>query len=138
MEHIHHASCVSILDKGLLITGASGAGKSSLAFELMAFGADLVADDRTVLTPVKQTLMAAPHPEIAGLIEARGLGVLQAHNRAHVEIHAILDLDVVETERIPPARTLTLLGCEIDLLYRVQNVPFAAVLWHYMRNERNR
>ena len=31
------------------LSGPSGAGKSSLALQLMAWGADLVADDRTLL-----------------------------------------------------------------------------------------
>jgi len=41
-----HASCVAVDGKGLLITGASGSGKSALALQLMAFGAHLIADDR--------------------------------------------------------------------------------------------
>ena len=32
-----------------MITGASGAGKSALALQLIALGAELVADDRTEL-----------------------------------------------------------------------------------------
>ena len=41
-----HANCVSVDGKGLLILGASGAGKSSLTFELIALGAMLVSEQR--------------------------------------------------------------------------------------------
>ena len=47
---IMHASCVAVQGKGVLILGPSGAGKSSLALQLMALGADLVADDRTEIS----------------------------------------------------------------------------------------
>jgi len=41
-----HASCVRIRGKGVLLLGASGAGKSDLALEMIDGGAKLVADDR--------------------------------------------------------------------------------------------
>ena len=44
-----HASCVSINGNGVLICGSSGSGKSSLAINLIALGAELVADDRTIV-----------------------------------------------------------------------------------------
>ncbi len=44
-----HASCVAIGNKGVLLLGKSGAGKSDLALRLIDGGAKLVADDRTIL-----------------------------------------------------------------------------------------
>ena len=46
-----HASCIAVHGRGVLILGPSGAGKSSLALQLMALGADLVADD--MIEPVR-------------------------------------------------------------------------------------
>ena len=46
---ILNASCVAWQGRGALILGRSGAGKSALALQLMALGADLVSDDRTEL-----------------------------------------------------------------------------------------
>jgi len=40
-----HASCVDFDGKGVLILGASGSGKSSLALACMSLGARLVGDD---------------------------------------------------------------------------------------------
>jgi len=45
-----HATAVAFDQKAVVITGPSGAGKSSLALQMMAFGADLVADDQVILT----------------------------------------------------------------------------------------
>ena len=44
---ILHATCVAVDGRGLLILGPSGSGKSALALQLIALGAQLVADDRT-------------------------------------------------------------------------------------------
>jgi len=46
-SEIRHATTVAVAGRGLMIEGPSGSGKSALALELMAFGAELVADDRT-------------------------------------------------------------------------------------------
>lgn len=56
---ILHASCVALDGRGLLILGPSGSGKSALALELMALGADLVADDRTEIEGQGPDLVAA-------------------------------------------------------------------------------
>ena len=73
-----HASCVALDGRGVLILGRSGAGKSSLALELMALGARLVADDRTVLHADDGAPVASCPPAILGKIEARGVGILAA------------------------------------------------------------
>ena len=73
-----HATCVAVEGRGVLITGPSGAGKSSLALALMAYGARLVADDRVTLSQVDGALWATCPPTIRGMIEARGIGLLNA------------------------------------------------------------
>lgn len=54
-----HMSSVVIDGHAWLIGGASGAGKSSLAAELVAGGAQFLADDLTVLHPQPEQLLAA-------------------------------------------------------------------------------
>ena len=68
-----HATCVAWEGRAVLIRGASGAGKSSLGLELMAWGCGLVADDRTELWAREGRLMARCPVAIRGLIEARGV-----------------------------------------------------------------
>jgi len=123
-----HATTVAHRGRALLIRGPAGAGKSALALELLARGAVLVADDRTVLTRGGDTVRAAPPPALAGLIEARGLGLLRVPHAAHMPVAAVVDLGADETERLPPRRTTALLGRELVLYRRIEGAHFAPSL----------
>ena len=71
------ATCVAIGGRGLLIEGAPGSGKSSLALALIDRGAVLVGDDGVMLVNVASgRLLASPHPNTRGLLEVRNLGIL--------------------------------------------------------------
>lgn len=63
-------------DAGVLLLGRSGAGKSDLALRLIAAGARLVSDDRCELYVRRGRLFARAPSAIAGLLEARGVGVI--------------------------------------------------------------
>lgn len=81
-----HASCVAIGGKGVLLLGASGAGKSDLALRLIDSGAKLVADDRTLLFVKNGALHAKAPPSIKGLLEIRGVGIVKLPVRASVKL----------------------------------------------------
>jgi serine kinase of HPr protein (carbohydrate metabolism regulator) len=76
-EHNIHASCVAIGSAGVLLLGKSGAGKSDLALRLIDDGAVLVADDRVLLSVSNGVLQARAPDTIRGLLEIRGLGIVQ-------------------------------------------------------------
>ncbi|WP_374659217.1 HPr kinase/phosphorylase [Phenylobacterium sp.] len=61
--------------KGVLIVGASGAGKSDLTLRALGEGFRLVADDRVVVWASGGTLYGRAPETLAGLIEARGVGI---------------------------------------------------------------
>jgi serine kinase of HPr protein (carbohydrate metabolism regulator) len=63
-------------EAGVLLLGPSGAGKSDLALRLIAAGARLVSDDRSELYVWRGRLFARAPEAIAGLFEARGVGVV--------------------------------------------------------------
>ncbi|TDK46727.1 HPr kinase/phosphorylase [Antarcticimicrobium luteum] len=132
-DTVVHASCVALAGRGLLITGASGRGKSALALQLMALGAALVADDRVALQRDGGRVMASAPAAIAGLIEARGLGLLHAAPAGPTPVFALLDLDRDEPDRLPPARRIDLLGQSVILLWRVDAPHFPAALAQYLR-----
>jgi len=87
-----HASCVAIGAKGVLLLGPSGAGKSDLALRLIEDGAQLVADDRTILFIDKGVLWAKAPTTIRGLIEIRGVGIVKMPARRRVKIALVVTL----------------------------------------------
>lgn len=117
-----HASCVAVQAAGLLIVGKSGAGKSALALQMMALGAQLVADDRVKLTTQGTQVMAAALPHLRGLIEARGVGLLQADAAEAVPVAYVVDLDQSEAARLPEPAQVRLLRQTVPLL-RAATVP---------------
>jgi len=130
---LHHASCVALHGRGLLITGASGAGKSGLALRLMALGAQLVADDQVQLHRAGRALQARCPDRIAGLIEARGVGLLRADHLAEVPLALVVDLDRHEPDRLPPRREIVLLGCPLPLVLGRDAHHLAPALLQYLR-----
>jgi serine kinase of HPr protein (carbohydrate metabolism regulator) len=122
---------------GVLLRGPSGAGKSVLALSLLdrwegrGLEALLVADDRIDLSlEAGELIMRAP-PNLAGLIELRGRGIVKRPYRSPVRLDLVIDLvpelvrmledDALQTviEGVPLARA---------------PVPVAGVVnvWHQM------
>lgn len=133
---ILHATTVAVDGRGMLFLGASGSGKSSLALQMMALGADLVADNRTIVTRQGGRLVGACPPALGGLIEARGIGLLRAPPAGPaVLVHAV-DLDRSETERMPPPRRISFLGVALDLVLGQQARHFPHALYHLLRHGR--
>jgi len=132
-SQILHGSCVAVEGRGLLILGPSGAGKSSLALRLLSLGAGLVADDRASLAIEKGRLIARCPAPISGLIEARGLGLLRCPAVDHAEVTLVADLGQTETERLPPPRHVTILGCRVSLALHPQNDHLPDALMLYLR-----
>ena len=133
LPHVLHATSVAVAGRGLLITGASGSGKSSLAMQLISLGATLIADDRTEVRIVEGELRLDCPPTIAGRIEARGLGILEAPTVVDIPLWAVLDLDQAETERLPPRRATTIIGQSVALLHKPMTPHFSAAVFHYLR-----
>jgi HPr kinase/phosphorylase len=123
-------------DRGLLILGPSGSGKSALALRLMALGAALVADDQTLLQREGDALTAFCPPPLRGLIEARFVGLLRATPREQVRLALVVDLGQHESARLPPRRTVTLQGVTLDLVLGTQSDHFPAALLCYLAGGR--
>ena len=129
-----HATTVAIAGRGLLILGPSGSGKSGLALQLMALGATLVADDRTILSHgAEGGLVATCPPAIRGLVEARGMGLLRATPLDAVTLAAAVDLGQSEAQRLPAPARIAILGRPLPLLRKIETAYFAAALLHYMK-----
>lgn len=89
---VHQASCVAIDGRAVLIEGAPGSGKSSLALALIDRGARLIGDDGVTLSMRGDALWASPPPHIAGLIEIRNVGIIRL-DPAEAPVALVIALD---------------------------------------------
>lgn len=106
-----HASCVAVSGHGVLLLGASGAGKSDIALMLLDAGAQLVADDRTILFVRKKLLHARAPDSIKGLLEIRAVGIVHRPSRmARVRLAVRLGK---EDARLPEPHLYRQFGCEV-------------------------
>ena len=72
-----HATCISLKNKGILLLGPSGSGKSDLALRaIMQKNAKLVADDRVDISLKNNNIYASCPAAIQGLLEVRGIGII--------------------------------------------------------------
>ena len=103
-----HASAVLVGESAVVIRGPSGSGKSRLALDLIRLAeagrlafARLVGDDRVALAAAGGRLLVSPAPNIAGLIEVRGLGVLPLPYEPLAVVGLIVDLAAADASRMP-------------------------------------
>lgn len=118
-----HASAMVLADRGIVIAGSPGAGKTQLALALIcragAHGlfARLVADDQIFLSVHHGRLICAAPVTIAGLAELRGLGPRQIRHEAKAPVDLLVRLvEPHAAERLPQKQTELLLGCDVPLL----------------------
>ncbi|WP_417784139.1 HPr kinase/phosphorylase [Terasakiella pusilla] len=112
-----HATAIAIDEQGILLRGASGAGKSDLALRLIEQGAQLISDDRVDLTLKGNDVFADAPVPLQGLLEVRHLGILRLQNLGATPLKLVVDLtSPEELERMPEDQTVTLEGVELPLL----------------------
>lgn len=102
--------------RGVLITGAPGAGKSDLALRLMGRGWRLVADDYAHVVASAGALYAIAPETIAGRMEARGVGVLAACARGLTRLSLAVELTDGPVERLPEPETRAFGGVALPVL----------------------
>ena len=116
-EHlVFQASAVVIDGKALAITGPPGSGKSSLALALIDRGAGLIGDDAVTLTRSGSAIIASAPPNIEGLLEIRGVGLVEFPVARPSPLALILSLSD-KSERLPEiVPTREILGLPIPQL----------------------
>jgi HPr kinase/phosphorylase len=109
-----HASAVLVGPHAILIRGAAGSGKSSLAFALIRAGeagtfpfGRLVGDDRVHVEAAHGRVLVRPAETLQGLIEIRGLGIRRLPFEPVAAVGLVVDLGAADAERLPPSGTVT-------------------------------
>jgi serine kinase of HPr protein (carbohydrate metabolism regulator) len=111
-----HASSAAIDGRAVLITGASGAGKSDLALRLIDRGFTLISDDQTIVRKDGDRLVASAPATIKGKLEIRGLGIVEMDTIQDVPVALVVDL-TSEIMRLPDDnRERPILGLRIPLI----------------------
>ena len=132
-----HATAVAVDGKGLLILGASGSGKSSLAIDLISLGALLIADDGVWLETAADPALLERPKTATDLIEARNVGLIRAGmTLAAAPLVLAVDLDRAETERLPPIHSIALGDRRIPLLHAAHQHRLAPTLHLMLRHGR--
>ncbi len=96
--HNIHATGIVLGTSGIIFRGPSGSGKSLLALDLLdtwqARGqpAYLVSDDRVELEATGADMIMRSAPNIAGLIELRGRGIVRRPYLGEAPLHLVIDL----------------------------------------------
>ncbi len=123
-----HATALVLGGVGIMIQGPSGAGKSRLAFALLeAAGCEpssskgpqtdadtaLIGDDYIALNPGPDgyNLLAGPAPNLASLIEVRGVGILGLPWRASAVLQLSVEIAPLDgLERLPETNMIDVQG----------------------------
>jgi len=125
-----HATLVVVDGQGVLIRGASGGGKSSLAVSLLrraeAAGhvARLVADDRVLIETREGAVFGRAPPTLVGLIEIRGVGILEQPFAGEARVDLVVDLLGREAlERLPDPSFVPIGGIAVRRIHLPERDP---------------
>lgn len=123
-----HATAIAFGNRGVLIRGAPGSGKSELALRMidnLGFGrgtkplrAKLIADDQVLLAREGSEIVMRAPKTISGKMEIRGIGIIALPTKSKAKLVLVIDLKPqAEIERMPHrADCLTdILGLNIAL-----------------------
>ncbi len=133
----HHGTAIAVSGRAALIVGPSGAGKSDLALRCLAVAptalipaaAQLVGDDRVIVSPASGQLRVEAPETIRGKLEVRGMGIIKVPYVASANLALVVELVAPgAVERLPdPLPTRRFMGVSIPLLRLAPFEPAAAV-----------
>ncbi len=120
---LRQATCVAIGGRGLLIEGAPGTGKSSLALSLIDRKAVLVGDDGVSLAVAGGKLRASPAPATTGLLEIRNVGIVTVPTASDVPVCLAIRLDAAAPRFVEAPDKITIGGIAVPLVVLFPDSP---------------
>lgn len=127
---LHQFTCVAFDGRAVLIAGASGMGKSSLALAMIDRGAVLVGDDGVDLVLRDGRLFASPAPATRGLIEVRGVGLLPMAVADDVPVALLLCLTRDAPRYVEEAEREMVMGAPLPTIALWPDSPVLALRAH--------
>ncbi|MEL6584613.1 MAG: serine kinase [Pseudomonadota bacterium] len=122
-----HGTGVVFAGQGVLLLGPSGSGKSALALALIERGAVLISDDRIGLGGTPPHMIA--HPQSAGRIEARGLGLFHTASKSSAPLSLVVDLGTRPAQRLPKSNIVWRDDLPVPLWHGKDVPSLATVIW---------
>ena len=122
-SNLVHCNVLSLANIGLLIQGASGAGKSSLTLGLLEHAQQLgwegylVSDDQAFLEPHNNTLIAKTPDTIAGLLELRGHGIIEHPYQSSTKVRVVVQMiEDKLLDRMPEEKHIDFNGIRLPMI----------------------
>ncbi len=123
---LYQATCVAVAGRALLIEGPPGAGKTTLALQLLDRGAQLVGDDGVALALRGEQLWASPPAATAGLVEVRNVGLVR-FPALEAPVALVLRLVRDAPRFVERAEDMAIGGTHVPLLWFDPAIPAAAI-----------
>nr|WP_314433437.1 serine kinase [uncultured Brevundimonas sp.] len=111
--------------RAVLLLGPSGAGKSDLGLRLIGRRWKLISDDYTRVWSSEGAVYAAAPVQIAGKIEARGVGIVSVETRPIARVALAVACLPEAVERLPEPQTRRFDGVDLPLFALDPRLPSA-------------
>ena len=121
---------MSVYNKGVLLVGESGMGKSETALELIRKGHVLIADDRVDIQRIHNSVFGHAPKVIKGLLEIRGIGIIDVEKMFGASVlgdSTRIDL-VIQLEPYDPDEDYNRIGDETQRYTRIMDVLVPTVI----------
>ena len=111
-----HATAVAINGAGVLLLGPSGSGKSDLALRLIDRGAVLISDDGVLVDAGSPIPILRTAPNIAGMIEMRGVGIVDMPFDDEVPLHLAVRLELEVVRHPLASQSMEIAGAQVRFI----------------------